>query len=109
MTTPVSELLAQRDAVERQIREVRAAAKAQAISEICSLMAAYGLTLHDLSSKSTASNGNTSGGAGRKVAPKYRDPVTGTTWTGRGLKPKWLTAALESGRSVEEFAISSTR
>jgi len=25
-----------------------------------------------------------------KVSPKYRDPATGRTWSGRGKKPKWL-------------------
>jgi hypothetical protein len=27
---------------------------------------------------------------GSKVAPKYRDPKTGKTWAGRGVKPKWV-------------------
>ncbi|MEY8875225.1 MAG: H-NS family nucleoid-associated regulatory protein, partial [Leptothrix sp. (in: b-proteobacteria)] len=43
--------------------------------------------------------------ATRKVAPKYRDPSTGETWSGRGLQPKWLKAALETGRSLEEFSV----
>lgn len=25
-----------------------------------------------------------------RVAPKYRDPKTGTTWTGRGRTPHWM-------------------
>lgn len=25
-----------------------------------------------------------------KVAPKYRDPVSGVTWTGRGRAPLWI-------------------
>jgi DNA-binding protein H-NS len=41
------------------------------------------------------------------VAPKYRDPETGTTWAGRGLKPRWLTAAMKSGKSLEDFAITA--
>jgi DNA-binding protein H-NS len=47
------------------------------------------------------------GGAQGAVAPKYRDPETGATWAGRGLKPRWLTAALKSGKSVESFAITA--
>jgi DNA-binding protein H-NS len=43
--------------------------------------------------------------AGKKVAPKYRGPG-GETWTGRGLKPKWLTAALEDGMKIEDFLIA---
>jgi DNA-binding protein H-NS len=41
------------------------------------------------------------------VAPKYRDPETGATWAGRGLKPRWLTAAMKSGKSLEHFAITA--
>ena len=43
--------------------------------------------------------------AGKKVPPKYRNPATGDTWSGRGLKPKWLTAALNAGRSLSDFAL----
>ncbi|MFM7009219.1 MAG: H-NS family nucleoid-associated regulatory protein [Betaproteobacteria bacterium] len=39
------------------------------------------------------------------MAPKYKDPETGATWTGRGLKPKWLANALAAGREICEFAI----
>ena len=43
--------------------------------------------------------------SGRKVAAKYRDPETGQTWTGRGLKPKWLAAALDAGKQLADFAV----
>jgi DNA-binding protein H-NS len=39
------------------------------------------------------------------VAPKYRDPATGTTWTGRGKQPKWLAAAINGGKKLEDFKI----
>lgn len=40
------------------------------------------------------------------VAPKYVDPSNpDNTWSGRGRKPKWLVAALESDRSLEDFAL----
>jgi DNA-binding protein H-NS len=39
------------------------------------------------------------------VAPKFRDSVTGATWTGRGKQPKWLAQALSLGRKIEEFKI----
>jgi DNA-binding protein H-NS len=39
------------------------------------------------------------------VAPKYRNNATGETWTGRGLKPKWLQAALNGGAKLEDFII----
>ena len=39
------------------------------------------------------------------VAPKYRDSATGITWTGRGKQPKWLSAAISSGKTLEDFKI----
>lgn len=44
----------------------------------------------------------------RKVAAKYRNPdKPSETWAGRGLQPRWLKAALASGRRIEEFRISA--
>ena len=43
--------------------------------------------------------------AGGKVAAKYRDPETGESWSGRGLKPKWLVQALEDGKTLDDFLI----
>lgn len=41
----------------------------------------------------------------KKVAPKYRGP-DGETWTGRGLKPRWLTSALNEGTQLKDFLIA---
>lgn len=41
-----------------------------------------------------------------KVLPKYRNPQTSETWSGRGKRPRWLVAAMKSGRKIEEFRIS---
>jgi len=42
-----------------------------------------------------------------KVLPKYCNPsVPEETWSGRGKQPRWLVAALQSGRRLEEFRIS---
>ena len=40
------------------------------------------------------------------VAPKYRNPENpAETWAGRGLRPRWLTAALKSSKKIEDFLI----
>jgi DNA-binding protein H-NS len=45
-------------------------------------------------------------GARGKVAPKYRNPENPSeTWAGRGLKPRWLSAALKAGQKLEDFSI----
>src|SRR5882757_7781584 len=42
------------------------------------------------------------------VAPKYRNPQNPSeTWAGRGLKPRWLAAALKSGKKLEDFSIAA--
>jgi DNA-binding protein H-NS len=40
-----------------------------------------------------------------RVLPKYRNPQTSETWSGRGKLPRWLAAAMKSGRKIEEFRI----
>ena len=44
-----------------------------------------------------------------KVAPKYRNPDNSAeTWAGRGLKPRWLAAAIKSGKKLHDFLIAGT-
>jgi DNA-binding protein H-NS len=102
MIESLSSLIEQRAALERQIQAARNKAKSEAMTRVRQLMAEYNLTVADL-----ASTTGKKGGAlpGTKVAPKYRDPASGATWSGRGLKPKWLTAALTDGQKLETFAI----
>jgi DNA-binding protein H-NS len=46
------------------------------------------------------------GGPRGAVAPKYRNPENpAETWAGRGLKPRWLVAAIKGGKKQEDFAI----
>ncbi len=44
-----------------------------------------------------------------RVFPKYRNPqVPSETWSGRGKQPRWLVAAIKSGRKIEDFRIGDT-
>jgi DNA-binding protein H-NS len=53
----------------------------------------------------TNSGGNGSKSKPKKIAPKYRGP-DGETWTGRGLKPRWLTHAINQGKQLKDFLIA---
>ena len=97
----LSDLLAQKQELEKQIADAQREQRSEAVAKVKALMAEYGLSLADIGSKSAAAPKRTGG----KVAAKYRNPATGETWSGRGLKPKWLAAALESGRSLADFAL----
>jgi len=46
--------------------------------------------------------------AARRISatqPHYRNPLTGECWSGRGLKPKWLAAAMEDGKTMADFYV----
>jgi DNA-binding protein H-NS len=43
--------------------------------------------------------------AGKKAEPKYRDPKTGDTWSGRGRPAGWLKAYMDAGKKKEDFLI----
>lgn len=42
---------------------------------------------------------------GTKVAIKFRDDA-GNAWSGRGSQPRWLRAAIEAGKSLQDFAVA---
>ena len=45
----------------------------------------------------------------KPVIPKYRDPNTGSTWTGRGKPPRWITEAEAAGGSRNNFLIETAK
>lgn len=96
------ELIAQKEALEREIEKTRQQGRIDAIAKVRALMAEYGLSTSDLSTKGSP---KTRAGKGNKVAAKYRNTATGEAWSGRGLQPKWLKAALAAGRKLSDFAV----
>ena len=98
----LKDLLAQKAAIERQIEEAARTERADAIAKVKSLMAEHGVSLADLSARSAAKGARP---GGSKVAAKYRNAATGDSWTGRGLRPNWLKAALAAGKKLEDFAL----
>jgi DNA-binding protein H-NS len=98
----LQELLAKKEALDREIEETQRQERSAAIAKVRALMSEYGLTVSDLATKGPAKSKSQ---AGRKVAAKYRNAETGESWSGRGLQPKWLRAAVASGRKLEDFAV----
>ncbi len=75
-------LLARRAELEAQIAQAQAEAKAQAVAKARALIAEHGLTAADVFPAAKAK--------GSVGTPKFRDPATGATWTGRGKPPNWI-------------------
>ena len=103
----LQDLLDRKAALEKEIEATRKQERSEAVSKVRALMAQYGLTVADLAGSKSASTPKAASGAGKgtKVAIKYRNEATGDTWSGRGLQPKWLKAALAAGRKIEEFSV----
>lgn len=97
--TNLDSLLAQRDALEKQIADLQNQGRLDAIEKARSLVAEFGLTTDDVFGGIRKKPGKGSL-AGTKVAAKYRDPESGKTWTGRGVAPKWI-----SGKDRDAFLI----
>lgn len=86
----IDELVAQKQALDDRINEIKAAQRADAISQCVALIRHHELTERDLFKGSAKSEPKAT------VAAKYRNPATGETWSGRGRAPKWLNGDREA-------------
>ena len=92
--------------------DVLVAKKAQsALEQIRRLMLEHELTTDDIEEKAKArreakrdsglgiaNKRKVSSALGTKVAPKFQDPKSGATWTGRGSAPAWIAKAKNRSR-----------
>ena len=101
------EIQAQIAELQRKAAAIRVTERATAITDIKSLMATFEISLSELAPNTSTLKQRSSTVASpmQKVAPKYRDG-SGNEWSGRGLRPRWLTAAIANGKSAESFLIS---
>jgi DNA-binding protein H-NS len=94
------QLKAQAEALAQQAEEVRLAELDSIIAAMREQIAEYGITPEQLFGRRRAA----ASGSRAPVAPKYRDPKTGVTWSGRGKPPKWIASA----KSRDRFLIPDT-
>ncbi|PXW17671.1 H-NS histone family protein [Paraburkholderia caballeronis] len=90
-----------------QIASLAAQAEAARTAEINAIVRAiratiaeYGLTEKDIFG---GRRGRPKKKKAQTVAPKYLDPATGATWSGRGRAPRWIANAA----SRDQFLIGS--
>lgn len=82
--TNYQSLLDQKAALDAQIADALKVEKAAAIAQARSLVGQYDLTQAEVFPAAGTKPAGTVG------APRYRDPATGSTWTGRGKPPNWI-------------------
>ncbi|QOU76452.1 H-NS histone family protein (plasmid) [Janthinobacterium sp. HH102] len=85
--------------ITKAAEAAHAAALNTAREQVAVMAANLGMSTADLLG---ASGGKKNKGvkAPSVVPVKYKDPETGSTWTGRGRQPKWL-----EGKNREDFAV----
>ena len=88
----IEELKAQAEMVKREEKQ-------QAIDMARAMIQSFGITAKDLA-LDKAPKAKTGPRPGQKVVPKYRDPASGATWSGRGKTPKWINGADRSQYAI---------
>nr|WP_315594953.1 H-NS family nucleoid-associated regulatory protein [uncultured Cupriavidus sp.] len=96
-----SSLLAQLASVNAQLERLRATEVPKVVQEIQKLMQEYDLSIEDIAGKLSVEPAARAVPTKTKAAPppRYRDPKTGQTWSGRGRAPAWI------GKKPERFLV----
>lgn len=108
----IKKQIARLEAKAKAIESARDNKKASAVAKVKALMKKLGVQPADLGAIASKGNGAVKprkkpAKAKTPVAPKYRDPATGATWTGRGRAPVWLAEKLSQGHTREQYLIAA--
>jgi DNA-binding protein H-NS len=95
------ELMAQIEGLKRQAEDARKQETSGAIAEIKSIMARFGIEPNDLFPARSAKVKRVPSGV-----VKYRDPVSGMGWSGRGRRPGWVGELEAQGKSIEDCRVA---
>jgi DNA-binding protein H-NS len=89
------DLQSQIEKLQKQAEQARDKEVAAVVAQIRALMSDYGIQASDLGLSSKRKRKS-----GTPAVPKFQNPQTGETWTGRGRAPKWI-----EGKDRAKFAI----
>ena len=119
-TTVANQLAAirkQRELLDKKEQALKAKSHDKVLAKIVALAKEAGLTGSDISKALSEGKGpkaravkkaGKSALAGKKVAPKYRNPSNPEqTWTGRGVAPTWVQALKAAGNLNSALITSS--
>ena len=93
------ELVALRAELDKEIEQRQADVRAEFKTQIEQQAKNLGIDLASLFGAATKRRGAK---AGQSVAPKYKDPATGQTWSGRGREPAWI-----KGKDRDKYQIAA--
>jgi DNA-binding protein H-NS len=101
------------DVLKAQAEKLQKRERVPALHEIIRLMRDHGIAVAEVRAalngtgprKGGVKRLTKKGRPRRKVAPMYRHPRTGETWSGRGRPARWVSAAEKKGHPRTEFLI----
>lgn len=73
------------------------------LADVRAKVAQYGLTEQDVFGRKRKARQSAASGNVQTSVPKYRDPKTGATWSGKGRAPSWIAGA----KSRKRFEIAA--
>jgi DNA-binding protein H-NS len=96
------ELMSQIETLKRQAEDARKQETSGAIAEIKRIMAEYGLSGEDIGYGGRPTKVKRAGSG----IVKYRDPVSGMGWSGRGRRPGWVRDLEGQGKTIEDCRVA---
>ncbi len=94
----IDKAIAERDALNAKIEEGQKAQRVDVINQIKNVVNTYKIPLNELA-EALGIKGTRKGS---KAKPKYKDPASDKTWSGRGKEPLWI-----KGRDRNSFLITA--
>lgn len=92
---PLHTLQAQLAELDQRIRAARRRERADALEQVRQIVVSYALTPREIFGQGYSDRAKLF-----TIGAKYRDPLTGATWSGRGRAPAWI-----AGRDRAAFLI----
>lgn len=111
--TILEEIQAQIAELTAKANQIRIEKRSEAVSDAQAIITAYHLKASDFAFSKSASAQvesvkSAAPKATKKAEIKFRDE-NGNSWSGRGLKPRWLASALEGGKTLADFSVQSAQ
>ncbi|WP_277188675.1 H-NS histone family protein [Caballeronia sp. BR00000012568055] len=98
----LAQLLAKQEELDKQLADAKARETRVVLLEIVQKMREYNISLNELMGRKTGAKPAVESVAAVAAEPvvKYREPVTGATWSGRGRAPHWI-----AGKNRDDFLV----
>lgn len=110
---PLEDFTAEKEKIEKEIqklqremRSIKSRQRRPIMNTIVRTMIEYEITPEEIERLYKRQMERAQSGGRSKLPPRYQNPETGATWSGRGRPPQWIVEAESQGLSRDEFLIT---